>query len=240
MDFNPYEQSIALSNQTFKEAATSIIPTDTMNTKLSRRRSNSLRLLNKKQQQSSTNSIIKPIALRPNQINDQSTENPTDTPSQNIKSTKFTSIDKINEVVKRRNSISSIGNHLDSNSSSSSSSTDNLTSTINSSLFNNYDLIINNQPQRPHLNFIKMKLQQIRIAQSHNHHQHQNTENQKFLFSFSSLDLNNSRDDLRNSRKLLFASNSSLFSSLSSSSSIRTELDESDLDLAQIESDLNY
>lgn len=217
IDIKPYEQPVNCSNQDV--ITVSHIPSDSNNKKnfnssnFSRRRANSLRLLKKQHL-----SIIKPIALRPNQTSEQNTENLPDSTSL-IKSTKFASIDKLNEV-QRRNSFSKI-NYLDSYDS---------LNTVNSPLFNsNYT---NNQPQRPHLNFIKMKLQQIRIA---------NTDNQKILHSFNSLDLDNCYvDDIRNSRKLSFASNSSLFSSLSSSSSIRTELSESDLDLAQIENDLNY
>jgi len=118
------------------------------------------------------------------------------------------------------------------------------------------NLGINNSQhqQRPHLNFIKMKLQQLKLNS-------ENFSQESVLISkLNSLDLNvnfdnNNNDNAYNTnyisdysdyaclnRKQIFSSNSSIFSSVSSSSflSYRNELNESDLDLVQIENDLNY
>jgi len=203
-----------------------------------RRRANSLSLNQTKQL-----NIIKPIALRPNQARSKANPNQTSSISSRANFSKFKSIDTIDlttvsyfSLIQRRNTMPRLNppSHI--------------------SVRANLGINNSQHQQRPHLNFIKMKLQQLKLNS-------ENFSQESVLISkLNSLDLNvnfdnNNNDNAYNTnyisdysdyaclnRKQIFSSNSSIFSSVSSSSflSYRNELNESDLDLVQIENDLNY
>lgn len=212
MDSSPYEEvSTSLKQES------DLAP----NRNSSRRRANSLRHIRAQQL-----NIIKPIALRPH----QTPTNPFTPIHHNTKPNqiaKFKSIDSIN------NKPADLNFHLIERRCTIPHRPSSLDNTIEATSPHTKTIASNSQPQRPHLNFIKMKLQQFRIG---------NEGERIFLEKFNSLDLNNNVDSDRQSRKYIFSSNSTLFSSVSSCSivSYRNELNESDLDLAQIENDLNY
>jgi len=200
-----------------------------------RRRANSLSLNQTKQL-----NIIKPIALRPNQARSKTNPNQTSSISSRANFSKFKSIDTIDlttvsyfSLIQRRNTMPRLNppSHI--------------------SVRANQGINTSQQQQRPHLNFIKMKLQQLKLN-SENY-----SQESALISKLNSLDLNVNFDDNNNNgyntnyisdygaclnRKQIFSSNSSIFSSVSSSSflSYRNELNESDLDLVQIENDLNY
>ncbi len=179
--------------------------------------------------------IIKPIALRPYQAftKTNNTQNSSIISMKNF--LKFKSIDTIDSpsvtcsgCIQRRNTMPRL-NTLSSK-------------TVNANLAIN----ISQQPQRPHLDFIKMKLQKFRL-----NNESYSQEN-ALISKLNSLDLNINFEKMYNTnfisdyaclrRKQIFSSSSSIFSSVSTSSylSYRNELTESDLDLDQIENDLNY
>lgn len=200
MHFNPFAENRPRSNSQ-----------DISSCKSNRRRSNSL---NASQHQNFN--IIKPIAVRPHQYNSEGIRSYLSDSDSKQQKTLFTSIDSTEDFKKMNQKITM-------------TCLKNLNELEKENSFSRTEENILIQ-QRPHLNFIKMKLQQIRIENS------ENCARNNFFLSFNPPPQN----DLRNGS--MYFSNISLISSLSSSSiaSYKNDGSKSDLDIAQIESDLNY
>jgi len=174
---------------------------DSSHCRNNRRRSNSLH----SSQQQNLN-IIKPIAVRPDQYNNEDFKSYLSDSDSKHSNGPFTSIDSKRDFKEMSN---------------------------RKSFCRTEENILIQQQQRPHLNFIKMKLQQIRIENaSDGCHQRD-----RFFLPFNTPLQQN---DLRNGS--MYFSNISLISSLSSSSiaSYKNDGSKNDLDIAQIENDLNY
>lgn len=213
-----------------------------------KRRSNSFRQV--RTTTKPTSNVIKPIALRPNQKNTNShTDKTSDINSTKKMNTKFKSIDSINHPVNNpTTTVTNPTSHsIQRRNTMPILNCCTTTSRTNLAYPTNHQ---NNQIQpRPHLNFIKMKLQQFRQLNSSDSFLHTN-ETGHLEKRLQTLDLNNNNNGSLNNnnfgglnRRFIFSSNSSLFSSVSTCSifSCRNgDLNESDLDLALIENDLNY